>query len=77
MTGNDFKSLQIGVFVTDETSLVRTDYCRVEQFDRMGRMKLQPIDSNFNAKGEPYWIHFKDYDLKDKMYKSEIMQHTV
>ena len=77
MTGKEYLQLQIGMYVTDQTSLVKCDYCIVQEFDRLGRMKLQPIDENGKPDGEPYWIHHKDYDLKDKMVKSEFDNSTV
>lgn len=40
-------------------------------------MKLQPLDKNGEPKGEAYWIHYRDYDLKDKMLKSEFNICTV
>ena len=73
MTGKEYLSLQIGMYVTDKQSLDKADYCIVQQFDRMGRMKLQP----FEPKSEAYWIHYKDYDLKDKMLKYEFNVCTV
>lgn len=65
------------MYVTDQTSLVKRDYCIVQQFDRLGRMKLQPLDEKGHSDGEPYWIHYKDYDLHDKMLKSEFNMETV
>ena len=73
MTGKEYLDLQIAMFVTDKQSLEMKDYCVIQGFDRMGRMKLQPLDENGNPKGEVYWVHYKDYDLKDKMYKSEFI----
>lgn len=74
MTGAEFKSLQIGMFVTDVDSQVKADFCQVMEFNRMGQIKLQPY-------GQPddkaFWIHYKDYDLKDKMYASEFKDLTV
>lgn len=77
MTGKEYTSLQIGMYVTDQTSLVKSDYCIVQEFDRLGRMKLQPLDEIGQPDGEPYWIHYKDYDLHDKMMKSEFNSSTV
>lgn len=77
MTGKEYLKLQIGMYVTDQTSLVKSDFCIVQEFDRMGRMKLQPLDDNGEPTGEAYWIHHKDYDLKDKMLKSQFVKHTV
>ena len=77
MTGKEYLKLQIGMYVTDQTSLVKSDFCIVREFDRMGRMKLQPLDDNGEPQGEAYWIHHKDYDLKDKMLKSQFVKHTV
>lgn len=77
MTGKEFLNLQIGMYVTDRQSLEKADYCTIQQFDCMGRMKLQPLDKNGEPKGEAYWIHHRDYDLKDKMLKSEFNICTV
>lgn len=75
MTGTEFKSLQIGMYVTDvETTLVKADYCQVLDFNHMGQIKLQPY-------GQPddkaFWIYYKDYDLKEKMFASEFKELTV
>jgi hypothetical protein len=80
MTGEAFKKLQIGKYVTDVLgedgypSHERKDYCAVQQFDSLGRIKLQPY-------GQPaekaFWIHYKDYDLKEVMFLSELMECTV
>ena len=77
MTGNDYLKLQIGMYVTDEQSLDKADYCTVQEFDRTGRMKLQPLDENGEPKGKAYWIHYRDYNLKEKMLKSEFNLCTV
>ncbi len=77
MTGKEFLNLQIGMYVTDQQSLEKFDFCIIQQFDSMGRMKLQPLDNNGDPKGEAYWVHYKDYDLKDKMLKSEFNICTV
>ena len=77
MTGKEYLTLQIGMYVTDEPSLEKQDYCIVQQFDHMGRMKLQPLDENGAPKGKARWIHYKNYDLKAKMLKSEFDACTV
>ena len=77
MTGNVYMKLQIGMYVTDKQSLEKFDFCIIQEFDRMGRMKLQPLDKNGEPKGEAYWIHYRDYGLKDKMLKSEFNICTV
>lgn len=77
MTGNEYLKLQTGMYVTDRQSLKKANYCTIQQFDSMGRMKLQPLDKNGEPKGEAYWVHYKDYDLKDKMLKSEFNICTV
>lgn len=77
MKANEYLKLQIGMYVSEEISLVKSDFCIVQEFDRMGRMKLQPLDNNGDPKGEAYWVHYKDYDLKDKMLKSEFNICTV
>ena len=77
MTGKMYMSLQIGMYVTDKDSLNKQDYCIVQQFDKMGRMKLQPLDEIGLPDGEPYWIHYKDYDLYDKMLRSEFVRCTT
>lgn len=77
MTANDYLKLQISMYVTDKWSLEKFDFCIIQQFDSMGRMKLQPLDKNGEPKGEAYWVHYKDYDLKDKMLKSEFNICTV
>lgn len=77
MKGNEFLNLQIGMYVTDKWSLEKFDFCIIQQFDSMGRMKLQPLDKNGEPKGEAYWVHYKDYDMKDKMLKSEFNICTV
>ena len=76
MTGKEYTKLQIGMYVTDQTSLVKRDYCVVQEFDRE-RMKLQPLNEKGQPDGEPYWIHYKDYDLHDKMLRSEFVMCTV
>ena len=77
MTGKEYLKLQIGMYVTEEQSLEKSDFCVVQEFDRMGRMKLQPLDKNGEPKGNAYWIHYKDYDLKEKMLKTEFNICTV
>lgn len=77
MTCKEFLNLQIGMYVTDQTSLMKFDFCVIQEFDRMGRMKLQPLDKNGEPKGEAYWVHYKDYDLKDKVLKSEFNTCTL
>ena len=77
MKGKEFLNLQIGTYVTDKQSLEKAVYCTVQQFDSMGRMKLQPLDKNGEPRGEAYWIHYRDYDLKDRMLKSEFNVCTV
>ena len=77
MTGNEYTALQVGMYVTDQILPVKCDYCIVQEFNRMGQMKLQPLDEIGLPDGEPYWIHYKDYDLKDKMLKSEFNRETV
>jgi hypothetical protein len=71
MTGNEYLKLQIGMFVTDREAKEVKDFCTIQQFDRMGRMKLQPLDNDGRPDGEAYWIHYKDYALEDKMLRSE------
>lgn len=77
MKANDYLHLQIGMYVTDKWSLEKSDYCIIRQFDSKGRMKLQPLDNNGDPKGEVYWVHFKNYDLKDQMVKSEFIACTA
>lgn len=77
MTGNEYLKLQIGMYVTDQTSLIKFDFCIIQEFDRMGRMKLQPLDGQGQPSGEAYWVHHKDYDLKDKMLAPEFRLCTV
>lgn len=77
MTGAEYLKLQVGMYVTDKVSLEKFDFCIIQQFDSMGRMKLQPLDGDGSPRGDAYWVHYKDYALKDKMYKSEFNACTV
>ena len=78
MTGQEFLKFQIGSYVTDkENTLRREDFCCVQQFDRMGRVKLQPLDRYGRPKDEAFWVHFKDYDIQDKMLYDEFFECTT
>ena len=77
MTGAEYLKLQVGMYVTDKESQEKFDYCIIKQFDSMGRMKLQPLDGDGSPRGDAHWVHYKDYALKDKMYKSEFNLCTV
>lgn len=70
MTDNEYLKLQIGMYVTDREAKEAKDFCTIQQFDRMGRMKLQPLDNKGMPNGEAYWIHYRDYDLQDKLLSS-------
>lgn len=81
MLADEFKSLQIGMYVTDVDSeenhgiLVKEDFCVViDKNMRMARMRLQPYGEEIT---KAYWIHYKDYDLKDKMSAEEFKEFTV
>jgi len=78
MKSSEFLKLQIGAYVTDkENTHHREDFCIVQQFDRMGRVKLQPLDRYGKPNGEASWVHFKDYDLQDKMLYDEFFECTT
>lgn len=81
MTGAEFKSLQIGMYVTDVwndvmecPSCMKADFCQIKDFNRMGQIKMQPYGK---PDDKAFWIYYKDYDLKDKMYASEFKDFTV
>ena len=77
MNSEQFKQLQIGMYVTDVEvlALLPNDYCIVKNYDRQGRIQMQPVGEDGKEKGKPYWIHYRDYDLKDKMFSSEF--HSI
>ena len=76
MTKEQFLKLQIGQYLTEKEDWYgRSDFQRVEQFDRMGRICLQPLDNM----GRPscirpaYWIDYRDYDLQESMFRSDFL----
>lgn len=75
MTIDEFKSLQIGMFVTDSkkplSNLVCSDFYFIQNF-KNGRILLQAMwsDGHIDSDQTPFWVHYANIELTQKMYGS-------
>lgn len=73
MDSNEYKTLQIGMFICDHEDIMAPEnYCMIMEFGRNGQMKLQPYDEHGNkADAHPFWIDRRDVNITEKMFASE------
>ena len=75
MSIDEFKTLQIGVYVTDSTkpvnNLVCSDFYVIKNF-KNGRILLQALwnDGHIDSDQTPFWVHYNNIDFSQKMYAS-------
>lgn len=75
MSIEEYKTLQIGMYVTDskkaKVSLVCSDFYLIKEFKK-GGIVLQPLwsDGHINSEETPFWAHYSNIDLTHKLHPS-------